>query len=272
MDGTIRPRGRSGVAFPLSRMSNRTKLTIFLGVWVVVVAGLWVVARSARPIAIPDPVPVAVEAPAAPAIVAFEPETLSFGELLPQVPATLTVRIRNLTDGPLTVIEAVTDCPCTSATVPGAPIAAGATAEVEVTIDPGERQGVSLGKKLAFLVEGHDPVSLRVDASVPLFVRAEPEAIEAPGDEIADPAPTVVSLEAVDGVAFRVQESDPPVILPPSAESGPRRDVSIDWKAWREARRPIKVTVYTDHPKAPPLAFINRKPLPKPEAPPESPR
>jgi hypothetical protein len=169
----------------------------------------------------------------------------------------------------LTLTDAVTDCPCTSATVPDGPIASGESVEVEVTIDPGERQGVSLGKKLAFLVEGHDPVSLRVEASVPLFIRVSPEAIDAPADEVADPAPTAVSLEAVDGVAFRVQESDPPVIVAPSPDAAVQGGFSIDWKAWREARRPIKVTVYTDHPKAPPLPIIIRKPLPPANVPSE---
>lgn len=265
MEGTIRPRGRSGVAFPPSRMSNRAKLSIFLGAWAIVVVGIWITARSAKPIAIPEPsVPEPAARPAA--IIAFEPELLEFGELLPQVPASRTVRIRNLTPGPLTVTEAVTDCPCTSSTVPEAAIPAGESAEVEVTIDPGERQGVNLGKKLSFLVDGHDPVSLRIEAHVPLFIRAEPGSIDAPGDDVADPAPTAVALEAVDGTAFRVEESDPPVIVAPSPEAAARRDFAIDWKAWREAKRPMKVTVYTDHPKAPPLSFIIRKPPPSPAA------
>lgn len=249
-------------------MSNRTKLSIFLGVWAAVVVGIWLVARDAKPIAIPEPVPAAETA----GIVAFEPDLLAFGELMPQEPATRTVRIRNLTAGPLTVTEAVTDCPCTTATVPDAPIAAGESVEVEVTIDPGERQGVSLGKKLAFLVEGHDPVSLRIEASVPLFIKADPESIDAPADEVAAPAPTAVTLEAVDGVAFRVQESDPPVILAPSPDAATRAGFTIDWKAWREAKRPIKVTVYTDHPAAPPLSFIIRRPLPAAAVPSENPR
>ena len=249
-------------------MSNRAKLSIFLGVWVVVVVGIWIVARNAKPIAIPEPNVAEPEpgATSAPAIVAFEPETLEFGELLPQVPASRTVRIRNLSAAPLTLTEAVTDCPCTSATVPNAAISPGESVEVEVTIDPGERQGVSLGKKLAFLVEGHEPVSLRIEASVPLFVRATPEAIEAPADDVAEPAPTAVSLEAVDGTAFRVSEADPPVIVIPATAAAVRGEFSIDWKAWREAKRPIKVTVYTDHPKAPPLSFIIRKPVPPPAA------
>lgn len=276
MEGTIRPPGRSAVVFPANRMSNRTKLSIFIGIWVVVVVGIWIVARGAKPIAIPEPTlpepapsTTPTEATTA-AIVAFEPETLEFGELLPQVPASRTVRIRNLTATPLAVTEAITDCPCTSATVPDAPIAPGESAEVEVTIDPGERQGVSLGKKLAFLVEGHDPVSLRIEASVPLFVRASPEAIDAPADDVAEPAPTAISLEAVDGTAFTVSESDPPVIVVGSAGAGTRREFSIDWKAWREARRPIKVTVYTDHPKAPPIPLIVRKPLSRPSTAAES--
>jgi hypothetical protein len=253
-------------------MSNRTKLSIFLGAWLAVVVGIWLVARQAKPIAIPEPTP-PEPVPAAPAaIVAFEPETLEFGELLPQVPETRTVRIRNLTAAPLAVIEAITDCPCTTATVPDEPIGPGESVELEVTIDPGERQGVSLGKKLAFLVEGHDPVSLRIEASVPLFIRVEPESIDAPADEVADPAPTAVALEAVDGAAFRVQESDPPVILVPSPEAATRREFSLDWQAWREAKRPIKVTVYTDHPKAPPLAFIIRRPLPAAAVPSEGSR
>jgi len=250
-------------------MSNRTKLKIFLGVWFVVVFGIWFVARNAKPIAIPEPnvaEPDPAAPPAAAAIVAFEPETLEFGELLPQVPASRAVRIRNLTAAPLTITEAVTDCPCTSATVPDSAIAPGESAEVEVTIDPGERQGVSLGKKLSFLVEGHDPVSLRVEASVPLFIRASVDTVDAPADDVAMPAPTEISLESVDGTAFKVSESDPPVIVMPSADAGIRREFSIDWLAWREARRPIKVTVYTDHPKAPPLSFIIRKPVPPPAA------
>jgi hypothetical protein len=251
-------------------MSNRAKLSIFLGVWFVVVVGIWIVARNAKPIAIPEPTVAEPATATASAIVAFEPETLAFGELLPQVPATRSVRIRNLTAAPLTLTEAVTDCPCTSATVPDSAIAPGESVEVEVTIDPGERQGVSLGKKLAFLVEGHDPVSLRIEASVPLFVRATPEAIEAPADDVADPAPTAVSLEAVDGAAFKVSEADPPVIVIPASAAAARGEFSIDWKAWREAKRPIKVTVYTDHPAAPPLSFIIRRPLPAAAVPSEN--
>jgi len=207
----------------------------------------------------PPPPPAA---PAEPAF-SFDPEVVRFGELMPERPESRIVRVRNDSAVPRAITDAITDCPCTSASFPSEPIAPGETVEVEITIDPGQRQGVELGKKIAFVTggDGDDrvPVWLRVEASVPLFIRVSTETLDAPADDEADPAPTEVSLEAVDGTAFRVEESDPAGVVAPGGEPATRTTCAIDWSAWRDAGRPRKITVYTDHPAAPPLAFTVRR-------------
>jgi hypothetical protein len=40
--------------------------------------------------------------------------------------------------------------------------------------------------------------------------------------------------------------------------------VEVDWAKWRELGKPMKLTITTDHPKAPPLVAIIRRPVPPP--------
>ena len=122
----------------------------------VMAAGLTMVASTL----LPTPIP---EIPVPPKVIAFEPATVEMGELTPEVPKTVVVRLRNLADHPVRVTTAVASCGCTTSTWPTEPIAPGAFAEASVTVKPSkEQQGESLMKTVTYLVEDVGPFTVTV--------------------------------------------------------------------------------------------------------------
>lgn len=204
-----------------------------------------------------------VAAPAA--AVTIEPTTLDMGDLVPEVPVTKQVRITNNTAAPITVSRAVADCSCTDPSWPDEPIGPGQTVETDITMTPGLKQGVTLTKRVTFDIEGGEPVFLSVVGRVGLFVEYAPDFLEGPADDATSPAPAEIMLKSADGTAFAITSIDPAVGKAKGEPAAAREHaVEVDWTKWRELGKPMKLTITTDHPSAPPLVTIIRRPVPPP--------
>ena len=197
---------------------------------------------------------------AAPAKLVFDPPILDLGDLVPEVPTVGKVKIRNTTDAPIRIVKAVANCSCTKPNWPTETIAPGATAETEITMTPGVQQGVKLVKVVTFEIQGGGVENYTVQGDVGLFVKMEPESLKAPATAESDgDTPSVFTLESADGTPFKVVSIDPAIGSSPGTEPALKQTVVIDWVKWREQRRPIKVAIKTDHPKAPTFAPVIKR-------------
>lgn len=185
--------------------------------------------------------------------VRFEPAVLSMGEMMSDVPKTMSIRLFNVTDEAVTVTRAVPSCGCTTAGAPKDPIAPGSFADVEITLKPGIATGVKLSKKVTFEIEGYAPQVLNVEGNVAEYVAITPKILNAPATP-EDPSAAesgAVTLAATDGIAFAVTGVNPPVVDGLPTTAGTEHQLVVDWAKWEEAKRPVRITFTTDHPKAP---------------------
>lgn len=190
----------------------------------------------------------------------FDPPLLDLGPLVPEVPTVGKVKIRNVTDGPLRIVKAVANCSCTKPNWPTEVIAPGATAETEITMTPGVQQGVKLVKVVTFEIAGGGVENYTVQGDVGLFLTLAPESLKAPATPESDSeTPSVFTLESADGTPFRVVSIDPAIGSSPGTEPALSQTVVIDWAKWREQKRPIKVAIKTDHPKAPTFSPVIKR-------------
>ncbi len=183
---------------------------------------------------------------------AFDPPLLDLGALVPESPTVGKVKIKNLTERPLRIVRAVANCSCTKPNWPTEAIAPGATAETDITMTPGVAQGVKLVKVVSFEIEGGGIENYTVQGDVGLFLTLEPDSLKAPatpGDDSSTPGE--FTLKSEDGTPFKVISIEPAIGSSPGTEPALTQTVMIDWAKWREQKRPIKVSIKTDHPKAP---------------------
>lgn len=205
------------------------------------------------------------DAPAPAPKLQFDPPLLDLGALVPEVSTTGKVKIRNVTDAPLRIVRAVANCTCTKPNWPSEVIAPGATAETEITMTPGVQQGVKLVKVVSFEIEGGGIETYTVQGDVGLFLTLEPEFLKAPATVDEDSsAPSEFTLKSADGTPFRVVSIEPAIGTTPGTEPALTQTVKIDWAKWREQKRPIKVTIKTDHPKAPTFNPVLKRSKPAP--------
>ena len=182
----------------------------------------------------------------------FDPPLLDLGALVPEVSTTGKVKIRNTTDKPIRIVRAVANCSCTKPNWPTEVIAPGTVAETDITMTPGVAQGVKLVKVVSFEIEGGGIENYTVQGDVGLFLTMEPESLKAPATPDDDAAtPAEFTLKSEDGTPFKVVSIEPAIGVSPGTEPALKQTVTIDWAKWREQKRPIKVTIKTDHPKAP---------------------
>lgn len=197
-----------------------------------------------------------------------EPATLDMGDLVPDQTVTKRVKLTNRGSKPLTVTNAVADCSCTTPSWPSEPIAPGASVETDISIKPGLKQGVTLTKRVTFSIEGSDPVSMTVVGKVGLFIRQSTDMIIAPADDVAAPDAGTITLEGVEGGAFRIESVEPAFVSTTLGTTGLKHAISVDWVKWRELKKPLKITILTNHPKTPELVVMVRRTVPsKPPAP-----
>jgi len=189
----------------------------------------------------------------------LEPTTLDMGDLVPDQTVTKRVKLTNLSSKPITVTNAVADCSCTTPTWPTDPIAPGATVETDISIKPGPKQGVTLTKRVTFTLEDGDPVNLTVVGKVGLFIEQSTDMLRAPADTVATPAPDTVSFRGADGTPFKITSIDQPFVAADNGASGMNHVVLVDWAKWREADKPTKFSVFTDHPKSGELVVSIRR-------------
>ena len=123
--------------------------------------------------------------PNEPPSIHFEPPIADMGEMIADVPKTITIKIKNVTDKPIRISKAIPGCGCTTPNWPKDPIAPGATGDCEITLRPGPKQGIKLSKKVTFQIEGHAPVVLSVEGDVVAYVTMTPDIIESPADAAA---------------------------------------------------------------------------------------
>lgn len=205
--------------------------------------------------------------------VAAIPPLVELGEgLVPGSPVTRTITLRNGTSRPVRVVKAVADCGCTTPTWPTDPIPPGGSAEADLKLDPPKTQGAELVKRVTFILDEGEPLVVELRGTVGRFVSHDPETTFAPPDSETAPPATPIVLESSDGTPFRVIAAEPLLLADLAREPALRHELRIDWGRWRAARKPVKFTITTDHPKAPPLmVVIRRKPNAAPPSEPTTP-
>ena len=190
----------------------------------------------------------------------FDPPVLDLGALVPEVATTGKVKIRNVTEKPIRITKAFANCSCTKPNWPTETIAPGGVAETEITMTPGVQQGVKLTKVVTFEMEGGGIESYTVQGDVGMFVKFEPDSLRAPATPESDSAtPSTFTLESADGTPFKVISIEPAIGSSPGTEPALKQTVTIDWTKWREQKRPIKVSIKTDHPKAPTFSPVIKR-------------
>ncbi len=199
----------------------------------------------------------------------FEPQTLDLGEMVVQVPSRGTVRLVNVTDAPVRIERSVPRCGCTALGTPDAPIAPGEFAELEITMSPGSRPGIRLSKNITFVIEGYEPQVYTVGGNVTAFVSVTPDIVNAPAspDNVSAAESGRIKVASSDGTPFIITAANPAVFGQLPTEAALEHDLEIDWAAWQESRRPVRVQLATDHPKAATVAFTVRRSLRDPKAP-----
>ena len=64
----------------------------------------------------------------------------------------MMIKIKNIHSEPIRITQAVPGCGCTTPVWPREPIAPGATADCEITMRPGDKGGITLNKKVTFVI------------------------------------------------------------------------------------------------------------------------
>ena len=191
-------------------------------------------------------------------VLKIEPEVLDLGEMMVDTAKTAKVKLINISDKPVIVTKAVTSCGCTTAGAPKDPIPVGGSAEVDITLKPGPKAGVPISKRVTFQIEGHTPMMLTVQGTVPAFITMTPDMLEGPAE--GKTTEGAITFKCLDGTPFKITSAVPPIVLDISPEAKAEHVVHVDWKAWDETGRTIKLTFSTDHPKVPSLSVLIRRP------------
>ena len=191
-------------------------------------------------------------------VIKIEPEILDLGEMMVDTAKTGKVKLINISDKPVLITKAVTSCGCTTANSPKDPIPVGGSAEVDITLKPGPKAGVPLSKRVTFQIDGHTPMMLTVQGTVPAFITMTPDMLEAPAE--GKTSEGAITFKCLDGTPFKLTSAVPPIVPDLGLEAKAEHVVHVDWKAWDETGRTIKLTFSTDHPKVPALSVLIRRP------------
>lgn len=213
-------------------------------------------------------VPAQAEPPPSPAsepgeplreLVRVEPATLDFGDLVPSLLVTRSVTLHNLSDRPVRIVRAVSDCGCAAPTAPAGPIPPGGSVQTDIDVRPGAVQGERMSKRVTFEVQGGLPATCTVTGVIGTYLRCTPTVLDAPPASQVDAPPGEIVIESRVDVHFEVTEVDPSIEVDAVSRPATRQVVRIDWKLWREAGRPMQVRLVTDHADAPELTVVLRR-------------
>ena len=123
---------------------------------------------------------------------------------------------------------------------------------------PGLTQGTRLSKRVTYEIEGALPAFCRVEGMVGSYIRCTPMILDAPAAGVELP-PAEIELRSMTGIPFTVTEVEPSIESDGPTEPALRQLVHIDWRLWREAGRPLQVTISTDHSGAPAIPIVIRR-------------
>jgi ankyrin repeat protein len=197
----------------------------------------------------------------APSPIKFEPGVLDLGELTAEVAKTGIVKIVNTSDAPVKITKAIPGCGCTTLGWPREPIPAGESADVEVTLKPGPKQGIRLKKRVTFQLEGHPSQVLTVEGEVAAYVIIKPDIIAARVEE--EELSEEIILTSADGTPFIINEVFPAIVTETGKEPALEHVVRLDWSAWEESNRPVKLAFRLDHPKAKQVTALVKRRSPR---------
>ena len=189
----------------------------------------------------------------------FSPDPLDMGEMTAGVAKTTKVTLTNTSSEPVTITKAIPGCGCTTLGWPKDPIAPGESADIDITLKPGPKQGIRLRKRVTFQIAGHPSQVLNVEGDVAAYVTIKPDIVSArtEGTDLSED----IILTSADGTTFVVESVEPAITAAPSTDSALEHTLNIDWNAWEEAGRPVKIAFKLDHPKASQVtALIKRRP------------
>ncbi len=186
-----------------------------------------------------------------------EPSTLELGEIPTNSSKAGTVKLRNVSDRPVTVLNSRTSCGCTVANVPtGEAIAPGESVEIEVSLRASGRPEV-LQKTVTFMFEEQDPLQMTVRGQAISFVTMEPTVLTP-----RDNSETTVTLKSADGDAFRITSMHPPIARNFSSdEAKSEHELVLSWEQWEEHGQARRVLFYVDHPKTAMVTATIRVPV-----------
>ena len=191
-------------------------------------------------------------------VIKIEPEILDLGEMMVDTAKTGKVKLINISNKPVLITKTVTSCGCTTANSPKDPIPVGGFAEVDITLKPGPKAGAPLSKRVTFQIDGHTPMMMTVQGTVPAFITMTPDMLEAPAE--GKTSEGAITFKCLDGTPFKLTSAVPPIVKDLGLEAKAEHVVHVDWKAWDETGRTIKLTFSTDHPKVPALSVLIRRP------------
>ena len=217
--------------------------------------------------AAPPASPSHVKAPAEADLLQLTPATLDYGEMIADKPKSATIKVTNVSGGPLSVKSIGGSCGCT--TVTGAPtgeVAAGASFDIQVTVKPKLKTNVKVNVPVYFALEsvagstftGVRAQTLPVTGFVKTIVQVAPENIDLTA--IPSGSNAVVTLESVDKGAFRVLEVQPAGIVDLPKEAASSHRLAIDLGRWDAAGSPVSLIVLTDKPDAEKLVVLVKAP------------
>lgn len=178
-------------------------------------------------------------------VLRFSPERFDLGEMISGKPKSAVLTVTNTGKTSITVESIKGSCGCTTIKgAPTAPVAAGASFTVEITVDPGAKTGVDLAKTVFFQLDGGRIQNMTVYGHVKTVVQVSPDVID--GSQLPAGAAAVVTLESLDQGAFSVTAIEPANLVDVPKGKSSRHTFSLDFKKWEAAGRPTKLTVKTD--------------------------
>ncbi len=191
-------------------------------------------------------------------VIEFDPPMADLGDVPVGSSQSMIIKIKNIHSEPIRITQAVPGCGCTTPVWPREPIAPGATADCEITMRPGDKGGITLNKKVTFVIENHPSAVLDVRAKAVAFIQMTPDILDQPAD-MALAQPTTLTVESLDGVAFKITEVMPAVVRKVPNEAATKHVLEVDWANWEETGRQKRVMVKTDHPKGSQLTTLVRR-------------
>jgi hypothetical protein len=158
-----------------------------------------------------------------------EPAELDFGDIPTSDSKTVTVKLVNTGDKPMTISSARAACGCTALkVVPGTVLQPGQSTDVEVRLSAPSIGGPILHKTVTFVVEGQPELVVPLKGMAVSFVVMEPGTLDAQKNVDGK-----FKLKSADGQPFRVTGVQPPVISGLPTEST-EHELVIDFAKYRE--------------------------------------